>query len=343
MPSALEGGGDLVTDMNEVKGSIRDVQELCKDLLREINDLKSGNLSLRCFVENVKQDNTHRDNDVADIKHRLDRIDNKLFGSDINISSDFNVYRSENEEKICEYKTTSKLECNKISPNNVTYKKHQTKDYENNIIETPSSRPNDFDNELEQDNVSYSDSNLNYRTQPNLNEDEFNYKNFEGLKSPSVEDSSVNNREVAAPVISETDKNIQDNSSERGATVNFDNESYSSEEEEDNSEPIVTEQRSLKKLKEEIGTITNRGNEAAHKDKEEVTLEPKQREMSEGQEELTKPRKYVRWDSKISDDESETGSEWSEVKQHFFYSSKCKSTPFIMFMVFYFVIFRIHY
>lgn len=45
-------------------------------MLREINDIKSINLTLRCGIENLRHENEERDQIIADLKHRLDSFEN---------------------------------------------------------------------------------------------------------------------------------------------------------------------------------------------------------------------------------------------------------------------------
>lgn len=72
----LEAQADIAKDMNEVKGAVQDLSNLCKDMLREINDIKSINLTLRCGIENLRHENEERDQVIADLKHRLDKFEN---------------------------------------------------------------------------------------------------------------------------------------------------------------------------------------------------------------------------------------------------------------------------
>lgn len=72
----LDAQADIAKDMNEVKGALQDLSNLCKDMLREINDIKSINLTLRCGIENLRHENEERDQVIADLKHRLDSFEN---------------------------------------------------------------------------------------------------------------------------------------------------------------------------------------------------------------------------------------------------------------------------
>lgn len=72
----LDAQADFAKDMNEVKGAVQDLSNLCKDMLREINDIKSINLTLRCGIENLRHENEERDQVIADLKHRLDNFEN---------------------------------------------------------------------------------------------------------------------------------------------------------------------------------------------------------------------------------------------------------------------------
>lgn len=72
----LDAQADIAKDMNEVKGAVQDLSNLCKDMLREINDIKSINLTLRCGIENLRHENEERDQVIADLKHRLDNFEN---------------------------------------------------------------------------------------------------------------------------------------------------------------------------------------------------------------------------------------------------------------------------
>lgn len=72
----VEAQADIAKDMNEVKGAVQDLSNLCKDMLREINDIKSINLTLRCGIENLRHENEERDQVIADLKHRLDNFEN---------------------------------------------------------------------------------------------------------------------------------------------------------------------------------------------------------------------------------------------------------------------------
>lgn len=71
----MEGHSDFAADMNEVKGSVQDLSDLCKEMFREISELKSINLTLRCCVENLKLDGEQRDRAIADLKRRLDALE----------------------------------------------------------------------------------------------------------------------------------------------------------------------------------------------------------------------------------------------------------------------------
>lgn len=72
----MEAQPDTAKDMNELKGAVQDLSNLCKDMLREINDIKSINLTLRCGIENLRHENEERDQVIADLKHRLDSFEN---------------------------------------------------------------------------------------------------------------------------------------------------------------------------------------------------------------------------------------------------------------------------
>lgn len=72
----LDAQADIAKDMNEVKGAVQDLSNLCKDMLREINDIKSINLTLRCGIENLRHENEDRDQVIAHLKHRLDNFEN---------------------------------------------------------------------------------------------------------------------------------------------------------------------------------------------------------------------------------------------------------------------------
>lgn len=72
----LDAQADIAKDMNEVKGAVQDLSNLCKDMLREINEIKSINLTLRCGIENLRHENEERDQVIADLKHRLDNFEN---------------------------------------------------------------------------------------------------------------------------------------------------------------------------------------------------------------------------------------------------------------------------
>lgn len=76
MPSRQEDF-DIAKDMSEVKGAVQDLSNLCKDMLREINDIKSINLTLRCGIENLRHENEERDKLIEELKKRLDFLENR--------------------------------------------------------------------------------------------------------------------------------------------------------------------------------------------------------------------------------------------------------------------------
>lgn len=80
----LEPPGDLAQDMHELKGTVQDLSDLCKDMLREINDLKSINLALRCGVENLRHESEDKGKAIDELRKRLDALEGNRVGSKSN-------------------------------------------------------------------------------------------------------------------------------------------------------------------------------------------------------------------------------------------------------------------
>lgn len=77
----LDDQPDFVKDMNEVKGTVQDLSDLCKEMFREISELKSINLTLRCCVENLRHDGEQRDGIISELKRRIEALEGKGIGN----------------------------------------------------------------------------------------------------------------------------------------------------------------------------------------------------------------------------------------------------------------------
>ncbi|XP_054267952.1 FK506-binding protein 5-like isoform X2 [Macrosteles quadrilineatus] len=89
----LEGQPDFAKDMNELKGTVQDLSELCKDMFREIGELKSINLTLRCGIENIRHDSEQQNRVISDLRKRIEALEGRKLDSFKPIETDTYVDR----------------------------------------------------------------------------------------------------------------------------------------------------------------------------------------------------------------------------------------------------------
>lgn len=315
---ALEAGNESGKDMNEVKGSIQDLSDLCKDMLREINDLKSINLTLRCCIENLRHDNEQRDQVISELKRRLDLLEGKHFGSlteSLQLGEKLAV-TTQNEGDL------TKTRLNELSVQNVGYDKKRvdSDSYEeeqkqhlfSNYVtsaeeETEGYELKDKSKGLWDKEEECEEKGLD--SENKLKEDEIVHSENESEQGDGKETVQVE-EVVKAEIISDTKEQRQDWLWKGSRAVEVDDQADESEEEDEDSdeESDSKEMPSWKKLQEEIESAMKEG------DNVEITeLTDKESELEgEETEETGKVRKSVTWGDNIEED-SDTETYFSQV------------------------------
>ncbi|XP_046672708.1 retinitis pigmentosa 1-like 1 protein isoform X1 [Homalodisca vitripennis] len=125
----LEGDVDLAKNLNEVQGSVQDLSDLCKDMLREINELKSINLTLRCCIENLRHDNENRDCVIAELKYRLDVLERNRTSERINAET--SEWGENREGDVERYLTPEPEDNSKVEELSTSFSKAYIPDYRN--------------------------------------------------------------------------------------------------------------------------------------------------------------------------------------------------------------------